>query len=60
MFFVKLEIEECDIGKHDGMYNIHAKNEGGQASCSVQVNLKRNLHFNTIKNFVLFFNQLLK
>ena len=40
MYMIKFEINECECGRHDGVYQILAKNTGGEAVCTIQVNIK--------------------
>ena len=45
MHLIKIKIDKCQIQKHEGKLAITAKNQGGEAVCNFQINIKRNLIF---------------
>jgi hypothetical protein len=42
MHLIKIKIDKCQAQKHEGKLSIIAKNQGGEAICNVQINIKRN------------------
>ena len=40
MYLVRFEVSEAECNKHDGLYQIKTRNQGGEATCSIQVNIK--------------------
>lgn len=42
MYKLTIVLNSCDFNKHNGVYQIVAKNKGGEAFCSTQINIKRN------------------
>ena len=55
MFLVRLEVSEAECNKHDGLYQINTKHQGGETACSIQVNIKGNfIWFKFLNNYESF------
>jgi len=53
MHSILIKIDKCQTKKHEGKLSIIAKNQGGEAICNIQINIKRNVFFTGFKSIHL-------